>query len=165
MRNSEPTASQLAKRPRGWSGRVVVCAMFLFGAVVVSGFWTYWYFANRPFRALQLAILNSYPDTFPQVAGGRVESRGSVGPSTLRVVVRTFDFDPRQDQDRADRMADAITALAADHVSLQDYRRLEIVLFHKYREKRSTYWQRDMELTDGRAEAESMRSPIANDFK
>lgn len=120
--------------------------MFLFGAFVVTGFWTYWYLANEPYKKLQQAILVEYPETFPQVIGGRVESRGAAGPTTLRIVVRTLNFDPQMDEPRAEAMADRLTKLARDRIDLSDYREVEIVLFHKYQEQRAAYWQRKLVL-------------------
>ena len=121
------------------SGRWVVAVMFIFAATVVGSFWVYWGLSNRPFRPLQAAILAEYPDTFPQVAGGF--ARGESG-ATLRVVVRTFDFDPNEDRTAAESLADRIEELADETLPLADYRTIEVILFHTYREKRGEYWIR-----------------------
>ena len=135
--------------PRGWTadGRLTVAAMVAFAACVVAGFWVYWGLSNRPFRELQRAILAEYPETFPQVAGGVEQTRGADGPRTLRLVVRTLDFDPNADAPRAEAMADRLEELAWAHVDPVGYERLETVLFHKYRERRGEYWTRDRNLS------------------
>ena len=134
--------------PRGWTadGRLTVAAMIAFAACVVAGFWVYWGLSNRPFRDLQRAILAEYPETFPQVAGGVEQTRGETGPRTLRLVVRTLDFDPNADRPRAAAMADRLERLAWRHVEPAGYEKLEIVLFHKYRERRGEYWIRERDL-------------------
>lgn len=133
-------------QPQSLSGRWTIAGMLLFSVLVVSSFWTYWYLANAPFRDLQAAIVEIFPHTFPQVAGGRMESSGHTGPTTLRIVVRTLDFDPKQDAAKATEMSDRLATLANQHVDLSDYEQLEIVLFHKYQEQRAAYWQQTRAL-------------------
>ena len=135
--------------PRSVGGPWVVGGMLLFAASVVAGFWIYWGLSNRPFRGLQAAILAEFPATVPQVAGGVEQLRGESGPMTLRLVVRTLDFDPNAEPARAAAMADRLHLIAAASVDLDDYRRLETVLFHKYQESRGAYWTRVVTLPDG----------------
>ena len=133
----------------GWTapGRLVVTLMMAFAVLVVSGFWIYWGLSNRPFRELQAAILAEYPQTFPQAAGGEEQVRGRTGPMTLRVVVRTLDFDPNAETERATELADRIEILAREHVDFAGYEQFETVLFRTYKERRAEYWTRMVDLT------------------
>lgn len=124
--------------------------MFLFAGVVVGSFWVYWTLANRPFVNLHAAILRQFPDAVPQVIGGREKYSDTTEPQTLRIVLRVDEFDPNADPERAEDTADRLEVLAWTNLVKDDYGRLEVVLFRKYRESRSAYWTRVRDVSTGK---------------
>lgn len=120
----------------GTSGRRVVAAMFAFGLLVITGFWTYWALYDRPLRPLRERIAAEHPEAFVQIAAGRAK-KSQV--EELRVVMQT-PFDPLADADRAASVAGSVRDAVADWERAGEYEQLEVVLYQSLAERRDDYW-------------------------
>ncbi len=117
--------------PKTVSGRAVVLGMFAFGVVMTGALWGYWEFYTRPFRPLQYAINEAFPDSSPRVIGGEHKSHKQAFPSTLRIVIRV-DFDPANAAEAVVKpYTSRLLELAAAHADLSAYEQVEIHLVHR----------------------------------
>ncbi len=117
-----------ANPPRTVSGRWVVVSMFLLGLIGGMICVSYAIWRNAPFLELKKALAEEFPQSVPQVEGGR--HKGS--PMTLRIVVNV-DFHPGEEANAglADAAIKRITALARQHQDLTPYEVLQIHLVKK----------------------------------
>jgi hypothetical protein len=141
---SDPESIDRAARTT-WqvSGRAVVVAMFAFGGLLTSALYVYWDLHTRPFRPLQDAIANEFPEFTPRVIGGRHKSQRAVSPNTLRIVLMV-NFNPKSQSaaSRTEHIAARIADLAATHQDLSKYDILEIHLVHRVPESEDESWSR-----------------------
>lgn len=109
------------------SGRSVVLAMFLFGLAATGTLWAYWHYHTAAFRPLQEAIAGEFAQSVPKVDGGQRKMHEG-GPRLLRIVMRV-DFDPTQDDSRAQQLADRVLELVKEHQDVRQFETLELHLF------------------------------------
>lgn len=121
------------------AGRWVVIGMFGFGTVLMVLLALYWHFHTAPFRPLQNALAAEFPGSLPRVEGGQHKKHRDT-PKILRIALRT-DFDPTAAsvRRRVAAMVRRIVGLAARHVPLAQYDRLEIYLYFRRPEQASVY--------------------------
>lgn len=126
------------------SGRWTVAGIFAFGVCMVTLLWAYWELHTRPFRPLQYAIADEFPDSQPTVIGGKHKSHKLESKSTLRIIVRVDkdDFDPVTNIARREERATKLYRLAKQHLDLSQYEILEIHLTQRNPEKEEKYWSK-----------------------
>lgn len=124
------------------SGRWTVAAMFGFAVLMIASLFLYWEFYTAPFRELQYAIAEAYPDSAPRVVGGEHKSHKNEHPMTLRVVVYVSDdeFDPEEEVEKSEARAKELAAIAFEHHAVGDYEQLQIVLLQKVPESARKRW-------------------------
>lgn len=123
--NSTADDEMKSAAPRTVSGRWVVMSMFILGVIGGAICVTYAIWHNAPFIELKKALAAEFPQSVPQVEGGR--HKGS--PMTLRIVVNV-DFHPGEEANaaQADAAIQRIVELARQHHDLSPYEILRIHL-------------------------------------
>ena len=110
------------------SGKAVVGAMFLFGIGSTLALYLYWKAHMTPFLPLQEALASEFSDSSPRVDGGQTRMQLNT-PHILRVVMRVR-YDPKADDDHTraqlDRQISRIAEIAAEHLDLTEFDRLEV---------------------------------------
>lgn len=80
-------------RPWRRSGTWMVLIMFAFAFAMIGMMYLYWELHTRPFRPLQIAINDRFPNSMPRVMGGKHKSHQPENVAKLRMIV-AVDFDP-----------------------------------------------------------------------
>lgn len=106
------------------SGPLVVCGMIVFGLILSSLLWTYWYLHTAPFDDLQVAIGTEFKHSVPRVRGG--QRRIHKGTPRLLWIVMRLDFNPKDDTERARKVADRVVEISQEHVDLHEYEQLNL---------------------------------------
>lgn len=124
------------------SGRWTVVGMFLFALMMIGMLFLYWELYTAPFRDLQYAIAESFPDSSPRVVGGQHKSHKEGTPKILRVVIYVPDkeFDPEVDLEKSDLLAFEIVRMAFEHQNVDEYDQVDIVLLQKVPESGRKRW-------------------------
>lgn len=137
------TTSLSASSPRS-SGRQAVLIILGFGVLMVGALWLYWELYTRPFRPLQNAIVSRFPDSRPNVIGGRYKSHRADTPRILRLVVQMpiDDFDPTTDIEQREERVLELARLASEYITFADYDVLEIHLVQRLPEQSPRHWSR-----------------------
>jgi hypothetical protein len=110
---------------RAISGRFVVAALFGLGIASGIGVYIFWMMHFAPYVPLQKALAVEFDSVRPRVEGGR--HRG--GPPLLRVVLHVKQA-PEPDDPDLKIMAARVRELAATHIDLRAYSRLELYFVH-----------------------------------
>lgn len=122
--------------------------MFGFGILMTGLLWLYWELYTRPFRPLQSAIVEAFPDSSPRVVGGQHKSHRGLHPRLLRIVVRV-EFDPHGAADDViEHYRSTLAQLAEAHVDLSVYDTLEIHLVHRVPEGETQQRKLTLSLDD-----------------
>ncbi len=135
----QPAPESPIDAPPAVAGRWVVIGMFAFGTMLMVLLALYWHFHTAPFRPLQKALAAEFPGSLPRVEGGQHKKHRNT-PRILRIALRT-DFDPTAASvgARVFAMVRRIVGLAARHVRLTQYDRLEVYLYFRRPEQASVY--------------------------
>ncbi|HLJ10168.1 MAG TPA: hypothetical protein VKU82_03210 [Planctomycetaceae bacterium] len=112
------------------SGRLVVLCMIGFGILLTGAIWGYAKLELAPFVPLRNALDAEFPDSHPNVKGGRPKGL----PPVLRVVMQV-DFPPSETDDRITKIVERVMALAKEHVDLGEYESVEIYFERRIPEK------------------------------
>ncbi|MBT5019464.1 hypothetical protein OAF98_01150 [Planctomicrobium sp.] len=123
-------------------GRWTVVAMFGFAALMVSLLFIYWELYTAPFRPLQYAIADAFPESSPRVIGGQHKSHKTEHPPTLRVViyVPVQEFDPETETEKSETRALKLARLAFEHQDVSEYELIQFVLLQKIPESARRRW-------------------------
>ena len=108
-------------RPKTVSGRLVVIGMLAFGVVATATLWIYSKLELAPFVPLIKALHEEFPESKPQVKGGRPKRESPM----LRVVMQV-DFTPAEDDERVVKIYERVVALAKQHLNLSEYENFEL---------------------------------------
>lgn len=124
-------------------GRWTVVAMFGFAAMMVALLFIYWEMYTAPFRPLQYAIADAFPESSPRVVGGQHKSHKTEYPPTLRVIiyVPVEDFDPETETEKSEARAFRLARLAFEHQDVSEYELIQIVLLQKIPESTNRRWK------------------------
>lgn len=125
------------------AGRWTVVAMFGFAATMIVLLFLYWHFYTAPFRELQYAIAQQFPESSPRVVGGKHKSHKDDNPMVLRVIVYIpkDDFDPEASESLCESRAVQLAQLAFQHHDVSRYQQLQIVLLQKVPESKQRRWE------------------------
>jgi hypothetical protein len=153
---NRPNEEQVQRSGRR-TGRGVVIGMFCFGLLVLGGLRCYWDLYTRPFRPLQMAIVEKFPEARPSVVGGRHKSHVPGTPRILRVVLtfpESSSFHPAADLARSEAIAAELFILAGAFQDWKDYDRFEVHLVHLIAEHAPERWSVDRSIEEWRQRAE-----------
>ncbi len=146
-------------RPWRRSGTWMVLIMFAFAFAMIGMMYLYWELHTRPFRPLQIAINDRYPNSMPRVMGGKHKSHQPGNKAKLRMII-AVDFDPTlglprsagQEKSEEDRLTldetlpvsprieqvyGSLLHLAKQTTELTTYEEIEIFLEYRRPEKSS----------------------------
>lgn len=146
----EPTPAPIRRdRAPGLPGHRVVFGMFGFATLIVVLLFAYWHFYTRPFRDVQVAIAAVYPDSLPQVIGGKHKSHKTDARAELRIVVRV-PTDPRVDVPASEAMSLRLVGIAEKHHDLSRYQQVDVILVHRVPEGEPQHWNRSLPVAEWR---------------
>ncbi len=137
----------------------MVLIMFAFAFAMIGMMYLYWELHTRPFRPLQIAINDRYPNSMPRVMGGKHKSHQPENKTKLRMIV-AVDFDPtlglprpagqaKSEEDRLtlddtmnvssriEQVYGSLLHLAKQTTDLTTYEEIEIFLEYRRPEKSS----------------------------
>lgn len=146
-------------RPWRRSGTWMVVIMFAFAFAMIGMMYLYWELHTRPFRPLQIAINERYPNSMPRVMGGKHKSHQPENKAKLRMII-AVDFDPtfelprlasqsKSEEDRLtldetmtvspriEQVYGSLIHLAKQTTDLTTYEEIEIFLEYRRAEKSS----------------------------
>lgn len=146
-------------RPWRRSGTWMVVIMFAFAFAMIGMMYLYWELHTRPFRPLQIAINDRYPNSMPRVMGGKHKSHQPENKAKLRMII-AVDFDPtfelprpaspaKSEEDRVtldetmpispriEQVYGSLLHLAKQTTDLTTYEEIEIFLEYRRPEKSS----------------------------
>ena len=103
-----------------------VVAMLGVGVLITSAVWFYTDAHTRPFRPLRDAIHSKFPGSVPQVEGGQRKIHKGTA-RILRVTMQVHE-DPREDDDKVQRLIKDLALLADQHLELEAYDQFELYL-------------------------------------
>jgi len=145
-----PQGDQEERARPSHAGRWTVAAMLLFGFGIVGALWLYWDQYTRPFRPLQTAILQKYPDCRAYVVGGRPKSHQEGTVSTLRVVLQLplEQINPVENETACLNWAIDLFHLAREFQDLRPYQDFEVHLVQQIPEKPARQWTLHLPIRD-----------------
>ncbi len=135
-------SDEIPQHTKSNSGRWTVVAMFGFAFTMIGLLFAYWEFYTAPFRELQYAIADEYPESSPRVVGGQHKSHKEDFPKILRVVVYVpqKEFNPEKEVEKSVSRAADLARLAFKHQDVGEYEQLDIVLLQKVPEGSRRRW-------------------------
>ena len=104
--------------------------MLAFGIVATGTLWIYTKLDLAPFLPLRKALQEEFPNSHPDVRGGR--AKGS--PPILRIVMQV-EFTPHETDAEVVQIVERVTALAKQHVNLAEFENFELYLVRYVPEK------------------------------
>ena len=140
----------LEPRRRLNGGHWTVVVMFSFALTMILALYLYWDLYTRPFRPLQYAIAEVFPDSSPKVIGGQHKSHKDNSPVLLRIVVDipVEQFDPTVDVEASEERALELCRLAFEHHDVNQYEQIDIVLLQKVPEGARKRWSISRSLSE-----------------
>lgn len=123
--------------------------MFAFGSLLTASLYIYWDLHTRPFRSLQIAIKEAFPEVTPRVIGGVHKSHRPDNPKTLRVMLYVkFDPEAKESEARREELAQKVAELANLHHNVFAYDVLEIHLVQRVPESDDRHWSKAASPTE-----------------
>ena len=129
-------------RERRNAGSWTVVAMFGFATLMIAILFLYWELYTKPFRPLQYAIAEQFPDSSPKVIGGQHKSHKDDNPVILRLVVNIpeKEFDPTENEEASNKRAMELTRLAFEHHDVTQYEQIDVVLLQRISDGSRERW-------------------------
>ena len=109
------------------TGTWIVIGMFSFAVLMTSLLFFYWDLHTSPFRELQYALADTFPNSQPRVEGGRRKMHKHT-PAILRITL-AVTFNPQTEDDQVQKIFGEVEQIARQHASLDEYDELELYLF------------------------------------
>jgi hypothetical protein len=103
------------------SGKWVVLGLLGFGILATGTLWIFSKLDLAPFVPLIKALDREFPESKPQVKGGRSKRQ----PPMLRVVMQV-DFTPAETDPRVVKIFERVVALSKEHLDLAEYENFEL---------------------------------------
>jgi hypothetical protein len=116
------------------SGRWVVIGLLSFGILATGTLWIYTKLDLAPFVPLIKALDREFPESKPQVKGGRSRRQ----PPLLRVVLQV-DFTPAETDPRVVQIFERVVVLSKEHLDLSQYEDFELHIV-RYTPEKTPEW-------------------------
>ncbi len=117
-----------------FKGRNIVLGLLIFGLLMSGSLYVFQAVNTFQFADTQNALAKEFPNSRPRVEGGRLKGK-KTNPATFRATL-AVSFNPNEEDDRIQKMADRIMHLASENLNLNQYEMAELHFYQAIPEQK-----------------------------